>query len=34
LEVVKKLPEGSQLKLSVKRGDDTRDITVELGRGL
>ena len=34
LEVVKKLPEGSSLKLGVKRGDETMDITVELGRGL
>ena len=34
LEVVKKLPEGSSLKLSIKRGDDTKDITVELGKGL
>ena len=34
LEAVKKLPEGAALKLGVKRGGDTRDITVELGRGL
>jgi S1-C subfamily serine protease len=34
LEAVRKLPEGSSLKLSVQRGDDTTDITVELGRGL
>jgi len=34
LEAVKKLPEGSSLKLSIKRGDDTRDLTVELGKGL
>jgi len=34
LDAVKKLPEGASLKLSVKRGDDTKDITVELGRGL
>jgi hypothetical protein len=34
LEAVKKLPEGSSLKLGVKRGEDTKDITVELGRGL
>ena len=34
LEAVKKLPEGASLKLSIKRGDDTRDITVELGKGL
>jgi serine protease DegQ len=34
LEAVRKLPEGAALKLSVKRGDDTKDITVELGRGL
>jgi serine protease DegQ len=34
LEAVKKLPEGSSLKLNVKRGDDTKDITVELGKGL
>lgn len=34
LEAVKKLPEGATLKLSVKRGDDTQDITVHLGRGL
>ena len=34
LEAVKKLPEGAKLKLSIKRGDDTKDITVELGKGL
>jgi len=34
LEAVKKLPEGATLKLSVKRGEDTKDISVELGRGL
>jgi hypothetical protein len=34
LEAVKKLPEGSSLKLSIKRGEDTKDITVELGKGL
>jgi hypothetical protein len=34
LEAVKKLPEGASLKLSVQRGEDTKDITVELGRGL
>jgi S1-C subfamily serine protease len=34
LEAVKKLLEGASVKLSVKRGDDTKDITVELGRGL
>ena len=34
VEAVKKLPEGSKLKLSLKRGDDTKDITVELGKGL
>ena len=34
LEAVKKLPEGTSLKLSIKRGDDTKDITVELGKGL
>ena len=34
LEAVKKLPEGASLKLSIKRGDDTKDITVELGKGL
>jgi serine protease DegQ len=34
LEAVKKLPEGSSLKLGVKRGEDTKDITVELGKGL
>jgi hypothetical protein len=34
MEAVKKLPEGSSLKLSIKRGDDTRDLTVELGKGL
>jgi S1-C subfamily serine protease len=34
LDVVKKLPEGSSLKLNIKRGDDTKDITVELGKGL
>jgi hypothetical protein len=34
LEAVKKLPEGTTLKLSIKRGEDTKDITVELGKGL
>jgi serine protease DegQ len=34
LEAVRKLPEGASLKLSVKRGEDSKDITVELGRGL
>ena len=34
LDVVKKLPEGSSLKLNIKRGDETKDITVELGKGL
>jgi hypothetical protein len=34
LEVVRKLPQGSTLKLSIKRGDETKDITVELGKGL
>jgi len=34
LETVKKLPEGSRLKLNVKRGEDTKEITVELGKGL
>ena len=34
LEAVKKLPEGSSIKLSIKRGDDSKDITVELGKGL
>lgn len=34
LEAVKKLPEGASLKLSIKRGDDTKDITIQLGRGL
>jgi hypothetical protein len=34
LKAVEKLPEGASLKLSIKRGDDTKDITVELGRGL
>jgi hypothetical protein len=34
LEVVKKLPEGSRLKLTIKRGDDTKDITIDLGKGL
>jgi serine protease DegQ len=34
LEAVKKLPAGSTLKLSVKRGEDTKDLTVELGKGL
>jgi hypothetical protein len=34
LEVVKKLPEGTSLKLNIKRGDDSKDITVELGKGL
>ena len=34
LEVVRKLPQGSTLKLSIKRGDETQDITVELGKGL
>jgi len=34
LEAVKKLPEGTSLKLTVKRGEETKDITVELGKGL
>jgi putative serine protease PepD len=34
LETVKKLPEGSRLKLNVKRGEDSKEITVELGKGL
>jgi len=34
LDMVKKLPEGSSVKFSIKRGDDSKDITVELGRGL
>ena len=34
LEAVRKLPPGSELKLSIKRGDETKDITVELGKGL
>jgi serine protease DegQ len=34
LEAVKKETEGSSVKLTVRRGDDTKDISVELGRGL
>lgn len=34
LETAKKLPEGTTLKLSVKRGEESKDITVELGKGL
>jgi len=34
LETVKKLPEGTRLKLNVKRGEDSKEITVELGKGL
>lgn len=34
LEAVKKLPEGSSLKLKVKRGDESKEVTVELGKGL
>jgi PDZ domain/Aspartyl protease len=34
LEIVRKLPAGTSLKLNVKRGDDSKEITVELGRGL
>jgi hypothetical protein len=34
LEAVRKLPEGTSLKLSVKRGEDTKDLTIELGKGL
>ena len=34
LEAVKKLPEGTSLKLKVKRGDDTKELTVVLGKGL
>lgn len=34
LEVVRKLPQGSSLKLNIKRGEETKDITVELGKGL
>jgi hypothetical protein len=34
LEAMKKLPEGASVKLDVKRGDETKQITVELGKGL
>jgi serine protease DegQ len=34
LEAARKLPEGSSLKLSIKRGDEMKDITIELGKGL
>jgi hypothetical protein len=34
LEAVKKMPAGTRLKLSIQRGEDTKDITVELGKGL
>ncbi|HJZ89387.1 MAG TPA: PDZ domain-containing protein [Gemmataceae bacterium] len=34
LEAVKKLPEGTSVKLTLKRGDDSKTITVELGKGL
>ena len=34
LEAVRKLPPGSTLKLKVKRGEGSKDITVELGKGL
>lgn len=34
LEAMKKLPEGASVKLEVKRGQDTKQITVELGKGL
>jgi len=34
LEAVRKLPQGSTLKLTIKRGEETKDITVELGKGL
>jgi hypothetical protein len=34
LEAVKIMPAGTRLKLSIKRGEDTKDITVELGKGL
>jgi serine protease DegQ len=34
LEIVRKLPQGTTLKLSIKRGEETKDITVELGKGL
>lgn len=34
LEAVRKLPQGTKLKLSIKRGEESKDITVELGKGL
>jgi hypothetical protein len=34
LEAMKKLPEGASVKLDVRRGDETKQITVELGKGL
>jgi S1-C subfamily serine protease len=34
LEAMKKLPEGASVKLEIKRGEDTKSITVELGKGL
>ena len=34
LEAVKKLPEGTSLKLKVKRGDESKELTVVLGKGL
>lgn len=34
LEAVKKLPEGAVLKLKVKRGNDTKEFAITLGKGL
>jgi serine protease DegQ len=34
LEALKKLPEGTSVKLTLRRGEDTKTITVELGKGL
>jgi hypothetical protein len=34
LEAIQKLPEGTSLKLSIERGQDTKDLSIELGKGL
>ena len=34
LEAVKKLPAGATLKLTVKRGSDSKELSIELGKGL
>lgn len=34
LDAIAKLPIGTKLKLNVKRGDESREVTIELGKGL